>query len=261
MDREDAAKDDGMGSENDLGWDVGSGGVMWKAAYVLEGVLSKEPAIVRGKSVLELGSGIGLCGIAAHKLGAASVELTDYVEEIVNKLTRSAAAAADEGIGGGQISASILDWDEEASMEDGDAAQQYELVIGSDIIYEVEQCEVLAPVIARRLIQSPDARAVLLMGIRGTMWQMMDHGSPLHLLNAFCDGCMQSKLDAVSIPVESSEAAEITAEKVRAAVALDETLLQNPPTIPAVEENFIAIVIWHKSYSPAGFQTSSSHGI
>ena len=35
--------------------------------------LVDNPALVRGRRVLELGSGTGLCGIVAAKLGAAEV--------------------------------------------------------------------------------------------------------------------------------------------------------------------------------------------
>lgn len=37
--------------------------------------LLEHPSIVAGKSVLEIGSGCGLCGIVAAKLGASQVKL------------------------------------------------------------------------------------------------------------------------------------------------------------------------------------------
>jgi predicted nicotinamide N-methyase len=40
-------------------------------------------SIFKGKNVLELGSGPGLCGFSAAKLGAKKVILTDYKEQIM----------------------------------------------------------------------------------------------------------------------------------------------------------------------------------
>jgi hypothetical protein len=42
----------------------------------------------------------------------------------------------------------------------------------------------VATVTARRLATTHTARAVNVMGIRGTMWQMMEHGSPVYLVEA-----------------------------------------------------------------------------
>ena len=40
----------------------------------------------------------------------------------------------------------------------------------------------MATATARRLATTHTARAVNVMGIRGTMWQMMEHGSPVYLV-------------------------------------------------------------------------------
>ncbi|GAQ84577.1 hypothetical protein KFL_001950100 [Klebsormidium nitens] len=57
--------------------DTGLGCKVWKAAVLLGDQLSADPSLVAGKSVLEIGSGCGLCGFLATKLGAQDVTLTD----------------------------------------------------------------------------------------------------------------------------------------------------------------------------------------
>ena len=46
---------------------------VWASAHGLAELLAKAPELVRGRRVLELGSGCGLAGILAAKLGAAQV--------------------------------------------------------------------------------------------------------------------------------------------------------------------------------------------
>lgn len=63
----------------------GVGGDVWCAALLLSTWLLANPEVVRWLSVLELGSGLGLCGIAAGYL-ARTVTLTDYVDELLENL-------------------------------------------------------------------------------------------------------------------------------------------------------------------------------
>eukprot|EP00877_Chromochloris_zofingiensis_P003053 jgi/Chrzof1/12749/Cz07g06050.t1 len=54
----------------------GLGVKVWAVAHVLCRELVAHPGIVAGKEVLEIGSGTGLCGIVAAKLGAHMVRLS-----------------------------------------------------------------------------------------------------------------------------------------------------------------------------------------
>ena len=67
-------------SEGGLGWKV------WGTAVMLARQLAASPALLRGKSVLDLGSGCGLTGLLAIKLGARSVCLTDCVPPVLHNL-------------------------------------------------------------------------------------------------------------------------------------------------------------------------------
>ncbi|CAM9370601.1 unnamed protein product [Laminaria digitata] len=63
----------------------GVGGDVWCAALLLSTWLLENPEVVQGLDVLELGSGLGLCGITAGYL-AKSVTLTDYIDELLVNL-------------------------------------------------------------------------------------------------------------------------------------------------------------------------------
>ena len=53
-------------------WDVLRAQV-WASAHGVAKLLAESPDLVRGRRVLELGSGCGLVGLLAAKLGAAQV--------------------------------------------------------------------------------------------------------------------------------------------------------------------------------------------
>ncbi|KAL3155850.1 hypothetical protein ABBQ32_012859 [Trebouxia sp. C0010 RCD-2024] len=73
----------------------GLGARVWVVAHTLCRELLKHPAVVADKTVLEIGSGCGLCGILAAKLGAAQVVLTDHEEKVLHNLRDCVAANCD----------------------------------------------------------------------------------------------------------------------------------------------------------------------
>lgn len=57
--------------------DGGFGGTIWESSIGLGAIFSLHASLVRGKRVVELGSGAGLAGLAAAAAGARLVTLTD----------------------------------------------------------------------------------------------------------------------------------------------------------------------------------------
>jgi predicted nicotinamide N-methyase len=57
--------------------DQSTGVTLWRAAPLLADYLIAQRHLVCDKRVLELGAGLGLCGLVAHHLGAATTILTD----------------------------------------------------------------------------------------------------------------------------------------------------------------------------------------
>lgn len=70
----------------------GLGARVWMVAHVLARELIEKPGIVAGCRVLEVGSGVGVTGIVAAKVGARCVTLTDCVPEVLHLLNKSVAA-------------------------------------------------------------------------------------------------------------------------------------------------------------------------
>lgn len=121
----------------------GVGAKLWNAALMLANDLDEHPDWCRGKRVLELGAGVGLCGLLAAKLGAAEVCMTDFEEPLLEALERSARDAEEEdrdekpereggerspgekpfAIPRGVARVARCDWREEAAAESEGAAE------------------------------------------------------------------------------------------------------------------------------------------
>lgn len=114
--------------------------LLWESARALAEALADDATGCAGRSTLELGAGVGLPGIVAKHLGAASVRQTDHITEALDLCRRNAEA---NGIAG--IEVALANWD---AWNDG---QVYDLIIGSDVIYERQAHAPLAAILERNL--------------------------------------------------------------------------------------------------------------
>lgn len=98
-------------------------GILWPAAEALAEYLEENPRLVKNKTVLELGCGLGLPSLVASHLGG-KVLATDFhpdVEEYFKRNCRHSSVDCDY---------KRLNWREENVME------KFDVVIGSDVLYE-----------------------------------------------------------------------------------------------------------------------------
>jgi len=100
------------------------GFLLWESAVALARRLAFDPELVAGKSVLELGAGVGLPGIVARAQGA-EVRQTDHQAGALSLAQRNARQNGVTGIH--TFLADWRDWTHEA---------RYEVTLGADILYE-----------------------------------------------------------------------------------------------------------------------------
>ena len=172
--------------------DGGTGWRAWPCALLLACWLAahEEELGLAERSVLELGCGLGLPGLAAAALGARRVALTDCLPKLLRTVADSCEAcarlAAAQGGGAVAAQAALLDWEEEAAKAGGpapDSGEQYsteqgvkaaqllaleadeaaspplprladderfELLLASDVIYSAGHAAMLPRVVGRR---------------------------------------------------------------------------------------------------------------
>ena len=168
----------------------GVGAKLWKAAVMLSWELVRNPSWCEGRRTLEIGAGVGLCGLLAARLGATRVVLTDFEHPLLDSLC---AAVEDNGLGG-VAEVAKLDWIREAeeaaaaaeqesgrraSENENDASsasatgrgwgtlgsgETFDFVFGSDLLYERTHAEVLPAVVKRRL--APGGRCRIVGAVR-----------------------------------------------------------------------------------------------
>lgn len=121
-------------------------GHVWPAGCLLAEVMSRHP--VEGKRILELGCGLGLASLVLHQRGA-DVLATDHHPLAESFLADNAALN-----GLPPVPYRSLQWT--AANED---LGRFDLIIGSDILYERGHAAQLAPVLERHA--QPQAEIVI----------------------------------------------------------------------------------------------------
>lgn len=120
----------------------GAGDVVWPASIALSRLIAHCPSLVKNKSVLEIGSGLGLCGCVAAAAGARRVVMTD----VDGDMLRLAAASANAN-GSANVETMTLDWGQRESWPDG----EFDVVIAADVLYDGDAAAAVAGVAGRCL--------------------------------------------------------------------------------------------------------------
>lgn len=102
------------------------GEYIWPAGIAMCEFLKRNPELVKGKRILELGSGTGIVGLYAAKLGAEHVTLTDFIDFNIEHIKTNIKKNGLEGVAEPR-------WFRWGTSLD----EQWEIIIGSDIVYPV----------------------------------------------------------------------------------------------------------------------------
>lgn len=127
------------------------GEYVWPAAIVMCEFLKNLD--IKGKRILELGSGTGICGIYAAKLGAHHVTLTDFIDWNIENIIKNIKMNKLEKL----TDPLWFKWG--TSLND-----QWDMIIGSDITYPTSDFYSILKTIKTHL--KPGGKAILAHVIR-----------------------------------------------------------------------------------------------
>ncbi|KAH8070967.1 hypothetical protein JL720_11581 [Aureococcus anophagefferens] len=135
---------------------------LWPAALLFAEWALADPRRFAGRSVLELGAGVGLCGLALAATGAARVVLTDGDGRVVTNLRHN--ADLNGFAGGGRVAVAEFAWDEAAAFYASSGA--FDAVVAADCVYDAAVAPALAGALAGALDANPAAAVYLANAVR-----------------------------------------------------------------------------------------------
>lgn len=165
------------------------GSRVWTAALVLANRTAAREPDVRGRSVLELGAGCGVNGLAAAKLGASRVVITDFLPDMLANLRDNVALL--DGPAAGVCEVSHLDW----ASDEEPAAEAFDVILAADcVLGAYHSVELLPSVVKRRL--APGGVALFSLRVRQNE----------HRVEAFVAALERAGLEVVRDAVSEEEA-------------------------------------------------------
>lgn len=113
-----------------------TGGKTWDSAFVLAAWLAEHASDVRGRRVIELGSGTGLAGLSAAALGASATLTDEHPDVLALHATNIDANAATLADAGGRARSRRLRWGCASDIAGAlGGGGRYDLCLGSDVVF------------------------------------------------------------------------------------------------------------------------------
>ncbi|KAI9810603.1 MAG: hypothetical protein M1827_006165 [Pycnora praestabilis] len=140
----------------------------WASAYLLSKRLHLfcPPPIIQWPrpTILELGSGTGLVGIAAATIWGASAYLTDLPEIMPNLASNVSANLKAISSTGGTATTGILDWSD--TITPSSPPHTYQTILAADPLYSPQHPGLLVQTITKYLIKNSSGRVIIELPLR-----------------------------------------------------------------------------------------------
>jgi len=119
---------------------------IWPAGVVLAGAIAREPWLLQGKRVLEIGPGAGVTAVAAAQAGA-DLMVVDYAP---GSLALTARNVRDQT--SAEPETALLNWREAPASFFARVGDGFSVVLGADMLYEMKDARPLARFLERVVV-------------------------------------------------------------------------------------------------------------
>ncbi|KAH7667289.1 Lysine methyltransferase protein [Dioscorea alata] len=153
-----------------------TGQIVWPGAVLLNNYLSQNSEMLKGRSVIELGSGIGVTGILCSRF-CDEVVLTDHndeVLEILNKNIELQSSSGNSSYAG--LTAEKLEWGNKDDIEQilQKHPRGFDIILGADICFQQSSIPLLFDTVERILqFRAGQCRFVLAYVSRAKVMDVM----------------------------------------------------------------------------------------
>ena len=154
--------------------------------------------LVVGRTVHELGAGLGLSGLVAAAAGSKSVVLSDFNKTVCTNMRENILLNDAQETTAGVF----LDWCDVASAPDPRASEQVELVIASDVVCQVQDAYNLAATIKRLML--PEGAAVVVLPFPSNRFGT-ESLAPALEKEGLCFECHELKRAALMVGIEEAD--------------------------------------------------------
>lgn len=172
------------------------GEYIWPAGLAMCDFLKRNPELVKGKRVLELGSGTGIVGLYTAKLGATHVTLTDFIDFNIENIKINIKENRLEGV----AEPRWFQWGT-------NLGENWDIIIGSDLTYPAMDLPALMKAINTHL--KPDGRCILahhqrenfIFGFKFKEIESHDVGAMNSFSKLVKDNCKLNKIQIIEMEV------------------------------------------------------------
>lgn len=153
-----------------------TGVTLWKAAPLLGDYLVRYPELLQHQTVLELGAGLGLCGLVAYHLGASRTVVTDgdkYALETLrfNVQQNTPSSSSSNQTTTTKIECRRLFWGKTTSIPQTED-EKFDVLLGADVIYGWNSFEPLLDTVLAWMKRTTTSQFLL-------SWQTRYNGVPV----------------------------------------------------------------------------------
>jgi predicted nicotinamide N-methyase len=150
-------------------YDEWTGCRAWPGAFHMSRMLLNRKYELAGVDVLELGSGLGLCGIASMNSGAKSTTFTEYKQSLLDLSLGNASSNKPDNLEA-STRGFILDWSDfnpetHQSFMEWKSNKHGFVVIGSELVYEDYHGDLVLPVLSA-LFRAGASRGLIVIMLR-----------------------------------------------------------------------------------------------